>query len=268
MSSELKPLLDAYRAENRGEALDRDEIERRIIASLSKRRARGRRSLWIVPMGMGLLGSVALAATGGAELWRHFVGEAPRERSTATTSAPAGARSAAPSPHHEPELAQAPPVQTPPARPSDEAPEPPRRQSLEARAADEAENSVAPASARRAPPQRRASAAPHEQQPKPAHKPEQREQNPELTAYAAARRLQLEEHNPSAALRAWDSYLERFPRGPLSAEARFNRIRCLIELDQRERAIRELQPFAAGKFGRERQSQALTLLQALGELDR
>lgn len=243
MSADLESVLDAYRAENAGEGLDRARIERRIVASLAQRRARGRRRLWVVPLGMGLLGSVALAATVGPMLWREPAG-VPEPRDTPASTA----RSvSSPSP--------------PEARPASEA-----ERGLEPLSPSAGERGVEPLPAEPMAPSPRL--APTHPSLRSAPPPRDTTASLELAEYTAARRLQVDERNPRAALRAWDIYLQRFPAGALHVEARFNRVRCLLELGESHEARQSLRPLAAGAFGPQRQSQALTLLQALDERER
>lgn len=85
----------------------------------------------------------------------------------------------------------------------------------------------------------------------------------EQTLYAAAHRLHFVEHNPGAALAAWDTYLRAAPRGRLSTEAHYNRALCLVRLGRSAEAEESLRSFARGAYGGYRQAEAQTLLDAL-----
>jgi hypothetical protein len=89
---------------------------------------------------------------------------------------------------------------------------------------------------------------------------------PERSAYGEAHAAQFVQHDPAAALRAWDVYLSNFPRGTFVLEARFNRAISLARLGRRQEARSALEPFASGSFGGYRQAEARTLLEALTEL--
>lgn len=66
------------------------------------------------------------------------------------------------------------------------------------------------------------------------------------------------------ALLGWDAYLRAAPRGRLATEARFNRAICLLRLGRDAEAHTALEPFASGKLGGYRQSEAAQLLSELG----
>jgi hypothetical protein len=84
------------------------------------------------------------------------------------------------------------------------------------------------------------------------------------TLYAAAHRLHFVERNPGAALGAWDAYLRAAPRGRFSVEAHYNRALCLVRLGRSTEARRALEPFARGAAGGYRQTEASSLLEAMG----
>jgi hypothetical protein len=69
----------------------------------------------------------------------------------------------------------------------------------------------------------------------------------------------------SAALAVWDSYLERYPSGPLHLEVRFNRAQGLARVGRFADAERALVPFAEGRYGRYRSGQAAALLHDVRE---
>lgn len=86
--------------------------------------------------------------------------------------------------------------------------------------------------------------------------------------YQAAHRTHFVEHNPGAALTAWNAYLAAAPRGRFSVEAHYNRALCLVRLGRTDEARRALELFASGAFGGYRQTEARTLLDAMGEAKR
>jgi hypothetical protein len=69
--------------------------------------------------------------------------------------------------------------------------------------------------------------------------------------------------DPSAALAAWDAYLDAAPAGRFALEARYNRALCLSRLGRRSEAITELAPYAKGAHGNYRQHEAEQLIAAL-----
>jgi tetratricopeptide (TPR) repeat protein len=83
-----------------------------------------------------------------------------------------------------------------------------------------------------------------------------------LALYRRARKLQLDQ-KPAEALAAWDAYLTAEPRGPLSVDARYGRALCLVRLGRKQEARTALEPFASGKYGTYRQSEARALLDAM-----
>jgi hypothetical protein len=82
--------------------------------------------------------------------------------------------------------------------------------------------------------------------------------------YARAHRLHFVDHDPAAALAAWDAYLRAFPRGRLAPESRYNRALCLVRLGRRDEASAALAGFARGSYGGYRQSEARALIEAMG----
>jgi len=81
--------------------------------------------------------------------------------------------------------------------------------------------------------------------------------------YEAAHRAHFGERNWAEALAAWDRYLAASPNGRFVPEARYNRAIALLRLDRRAEAVRELTPFADGKYGDYRQEEARSLIEAL-----
>ncbi|WP_394843980.1 hypothetical protein LZC95_43870 [Pendulispora brunnea] len=81
--------------------------------------------------------------------------------------------------------------------------------------------------------------------------------------YEAAHRAHFSDRNWTAALAAWDRYLAASPHGRFVPEARYNRAIALLRLDRRDEAVRELTPFADGKYGGYRQEEARGLIEAM-----
>ena len=86
--------------------------------------------------------------------------------------------------------------------------------------------------------------------------------------YAAAHRAHFVDHDPEAALRAWDAYLRAAPAGRLAIEARYDRALALVRLHRDDDARAALAPFAAGVHGAYRRAEArrlLDVMDAMGE---
>jgi hypothetical protein len=81
--------------------------------------------------------------------------------------------------------------------------------------------------------------------------------------YQAAHRAHFVDRNASAALAAWDAYLEAAPRGRFSVEARYNRALCLVRLGRMNEARHTLEAFANAAPGSYRQAEARALLDAM-----
>lgn len=81
--------------------------------------------------------------------------------------------------------------------------------------------------------------------------------------YQAAHQAHFSERNYSRALGAWERYLQAAPRGRFSTEAAYNRAICLVRLGRMAQGKAALKPFAEGRFGGYRQSEAQQLLDAL-----
>lgn len=82
-------------------------------------------------------------------------------------------------------------------------------------------------------------------------------------AFASAHGIHHGGGAPLSALRAWDRYLARFPRGRFVPEARFNRAVTLLRLRRDDAARAALRPFADGAYEGLRQREARALLEAL-----
>jgi TolA-binding protein len=82
----------------------------------------------------------------------------------------------------------------------------------------------------------------------------------EADAYGRAHRAHFVDDRPDRALRAWDAYLVSYPHGVFAPEARFNRALALVRLERWRDAARALEPFARGRDGGYRQTEACALL--------
>lgn len=96
----------------------------------------------------------------------------------------------------------------------------------------------------------------HERAPRPIDPAERR-------AYDAAHVLHFDRGDWPAAIAAWDAYLASFPRGRFRLEARYNRAIALVRAGRTAEARQALAPFAAGRFGEYRRTEAQALLEAL-----
>jgi hypothetical protein len=85
-----------------------------------------------------------------------------------------------------------------------------------------------------------------------------------LEIYREASRLHLSGRDRAGALAAWERYLEVDPHGPLALEARYYRGVCLVDLGNVAEGKAALQPFAEGRYGSYRQSEARRILKSLG----
>jgi hypothetical protein len=90
---------------------------------------------------------------------------------------------------------------------------------------------------------------------------------PEQSTYETAHQAHFVDRDPAAALRGWDAYLARYPDGRFAIEARYNRAISLVRLGRRSEAHEALDPFAEGKHGGYRQSEARGLLDAMTSAD-
>jgi hypothetical protein len=85
----------------------------------------------------------------------------------------------------------------------------------------------------------------------------------ELALYRTAHDLYFNGGSPARAAAAFQTYLDAYPNGALSLEARFNLGACFARLGNRAHALRWLGPFAEGRHGDYMRRAADDLLAAL-----
>lgn len=191
--------------------------------------------------------SRAVAPPARSETRASDAGEAP---SLLPAAPRAPEPEAAPPPSPSPEPARAPALGTP----SELRSAPPRRRAARAAPADEA--SIEPPTPDPAPP--RAAEEPRASEPAEAESA-----SPELAAFRRAYELDVVRREPRAAIAAYERYLAAYPRGRFVPEARYNLALRALELGDKARARRELEPFAAGDYGNYRQGEARALIDAM-----
>lgn len=81
--------------------------------------------------------------------------------------------------------------------------------------------------------------------------------------YARAHELHFVTRDPTAALAAWNAYIDQARSAALLPEAKYNRALCLVRLHRNAEAIEALTPFANGTHGSYRKREASALLRAL-----
>jgi hypothetical protein len=227
-----------------------------LLAAGATRRRRVRITALLVPIAAVLVLSTAWAGVRGdlPRTWRELRSVIVGEDTRATNVGRAPSRVPAPRAASEPVTAGAPHV------------DPPREAEavptfdvldLPVAAAPSPVTARAPAVAR-APIPGDADAAPP---------PEDAPPEVEDELYAAAHRAHFVDHDPEAALRAWDAYLRAAPAGRLAIEARYDRALALVRLHRDDDARAALAPFAAGAPGAYayRRAEARRLLDAMGE---
>jgi hypothetical protein len=241
----FRRIVDAFREENPGHALDADEIRRRVVSSLDRKTLSRRwRIVWMAPMAAVLAVSAALAATGRLEVPRAL-----RPRAWFSPR-PAPAAAAPDSTAGTPSIAEPVPTLAPlPAAARER--EATRGKLPQGRPAFHAtDNAFSKVTDR------------------PASLEAQAVSNPptsdELESFRTARHVH-ERSDPASAIAAWETYLRAFPQGKLAIEARFNRALCLVRAGRTSEAREALVAFASGSFGSYRRTDARNLLRALGE---
>jgi TolA-binding protein len=85
----------------------------------------------------------------------------------------------------------------------------------------------------------------------------------EEALYFAAHQAHFVARDPAAALKGWNEYLSAYPQGRFAPEARYNLALTLVRLGRTDEARAALAPFADGRNGGYRQTEARALLDAL-----
>lgn len=264
-----------------------EETRARVVASVRRRRARRIAVVrTALPLAAVLVGSMAWAAATGrlpSSLRELLPGQHTTEDAAlAARPVPAAMGSLpAPSPDEPPALEAPPPAEL--AAPSPEAaaqgpssehgllPSSPEHGLLPSDHAAPRANTAAPKAAvtsshspaatprapRDAPPPSQATSQVGSAGPTAPVEPD------EHALYTTAHKLHFAEHNPGAALTAWDAYLRAAPSGRFAVEAQYNRALCLVRLGRTAEAHKTLEGFASGAYGRYRQAEARTLLDAI-----
>ena len=283
---ELERAVRALRQEGDAPAPQARLTRERILVELRPAR-RARRWVWAIPLAALLGGSTVLAATGRLpevlSSVAHAFGLTPPESEAtrtdphaARTNVPVAPTSTAPSEDVAPSVpALSPAASDGSATPAPESTVAAPAEHPEAVAARKsegapdthpsgAEDPAAASSRTQAIARPVASTQAPSEKPTPAPSTQPAPEGPDaLALYRAAHRLHFVEQNPAAALVAWDAYPANDPGGPLAIDARYDRALCLLRLGRRDEARRALQPFAEGKYGAYRQSDAKALLDAL-----
>ena len=258
----------ALRESAEREAPRADETRARVMATLRAEQARRLTILRVaVPLAAVLVGSLAWAAAAGklpssSALFAAHQAEpppAPQHRPTPWSSATTLPPTTLP-----PELAMA----SQPAEPGPAPPEPlevggdPQTPGPPAAPTPAVPSAVASSGTVMPGPERAPSrvAAGHRGDPQP---PSPSEADDEAL-YTRAHRLHFVDHDPGAALAAWDTYLHALPRGRFALESRYNRALCLVRLGRRGEAAAALDSFAKGVHDGYRQTEARALLEAMG----
>ncbi len=254
MNDLLTAAAHALRATHDGSSPDDASTRRRILAeaqaALHARRRRRRFAAVWVPLAAVLVVSSAWAAvTGRVPRLVAWLEGAPHE-SVRVTGVPTGAGSAsdttAATPTETPGAIAATPTETPEAI----AASPIQAPSVTAAPVMKATPSPTPVAASRASTTRASTLA-------------SAKADAEEALYGAAHQAHFVEHDPAAALRAWDDYLAAYPAGRFGLEARYNRALALVRLGRTDEARAALTPFADGRSGGYRQAEARSLLDAI-----
>lgn len=242
----LSQALAAYASATPGEALDTDLVRAKVLRSV---RAPSRRSLRRYSLALPLAATLAASAA--------FAASQPAVRA-AVTARLETLLGSAPTPQHARSAARkAEPTRMPSAATGPALP-------------DAAETPVAPIAIDQLPLALPALSAGLDAAPTAGVAPAQSSEtsptnsaDPQLEAYRAAHRTHFDSASPSAALAAWDRYLDDFPAGSFATDARFNRALCLIRLGRQAEARAALTPFANAAAGSYRQAEAAALLHGL-----
>jgi hypothetical protein len=276
---DLERSIRALREEGDRPAPQARLTRERILADL-RPKARRRRAIWMIPVAALLAGSTVLAATGrlpdafhaaARALGLEARSEEPNERD-GRRSPRANTSSIARASETSSEAIVAPdppaPASPEPAAGLPNAPDEPRGTAVRAdagaakRAARRTTHAATPTAAAAPAPAEPAHAEASSGAPPPGAASAADDQGT-LALYRRARQLHFVEQKPALALAAWDAYLAAEPHGPLSVDARYDRALCLVRLGRKQEARAALEPFAAGKYGTYRQTEARALLDAM-----
>jgi hypothetical protein len=93
--------------------------------------------------------------------------------------------------------------------------------------------------------------------------PADRTTDVEESSYARAHQAHFVDRDWTAALRAWDSYLQAYPSGRLALEAMYNRALALVHLGRMKEARDALAAFAGAPVGSYRQREARALVDVI-----
>jgi hypothetical protein len=85
----------------------------------------------------------------------------------------------------------------------------------------------------------------------------------ELSLYEKAHQAHFVDKNYGRAFMAWDNYLTNVRNGRFAVEARYNRAICMLRLGHFAEARTALEPFATGRYGNYRKSEANLLIEGL-----
>lgn len=224
----------------------------RVIRTLSERRPR--RSKWL------LVGVPAFALLGGGTAFAAATGQLPRivEKALAVFTGEAELEGDS-TPPEERQLAEGSATRSSALR--SERPDP---EGVEEEPAEEqADESVVEA------PTPRLADVSRTQSPTPKSKPPvvkpRATPDPTLLVYRAAHEAHFKQGDCEGAVRGYKAYLRDAPSGTFSLEAQYNLGVCLTRLGRTDEARVALTPFAEGKHGDYRKSQAQDLLDALGD---
>jgi hypothetical protein len=238
-------LDDAVRAlrDETSEAFEgADETRARVVAQVARaRKRRAKRYFVVLPIAAVLAAGAASASVAGKLplAWHAALRVLHGDVPAAIPAAPVRNEPMVPSVAPEPSAAPEPVA----------APEPSATPAVEARPPIRASRKVTPPPAPVEIPAASAPASPAPADP--------------LALYRQAHRLHFSGRDPAAALAAWDAYLREDPSGAFALEARYNRAICLVRLHRTDEAREALAPFADGRLGAYRQSEARALLRVL-----
>jgi hypothetical protein len=246
----LHALLDGFRTETAHRSRDARILRARVLEKLETRRRRRRPILWLIPLFAVFIGAGALAAKGrGTETFAELLSRL-RARDPAPTESrprpPAAAKSRATPRVSEPTT------------------------STKTESAFVTLDEL-PVAASRITATDRPVAAPgvaatdrvlaRRPRPAPADLPVREQGTAEqLALYRVAHDLYFRHGSFARAVEAFQAYLDAYPGGVLSLEARFNEGACLARLGRKHEAVRFLQPFADGTHGEYLRNAAKDLL--------